>query len=442
MSDWIDNVPAGWSELPLKRWVDQRITDGPHETPVLVDEGVPFVSAEAIQDGRIVFEKQRGFISAEAHRVYCRKCKPMRGDILLCKSGATTGKLGMVETDDEFSIWSPLALIRAHWQKADPRFLFYALQSSYIQNQIQRRWSVGTQPNIGMGVIETLSVVGPSKREQREIGDFLNRETARIDSLIAKNRRFLELIEERSTSEVVSVLTGQTRSPSKVSGTEWIGNVPATWEVLPIARTTHLAETGPFGSQLHAGDYEPGGVPVINPVHLREGKIEPDENSAVSTETAARLRRHQLAEGDLVLARRGEVGRCAIVSSREVGWLCGTGSMKLRLKPGHDPQYLNLLMATPGPQEQLLLHSVGSTMPNINPTIMSRLVVPVPPQNDRTAIVNEVTEIRRTAQKLKEKIDSAIEYLVEYRSALISAAVTGQIDVRNYRPQEAAALCQ
>ena len=91
--EWLGAIPAYWTGLPLKRWVAAKITDGPHETPELLPNGVDFISAEAVSEGKIDFEKRRGFISPELHTQYSRKCKPVRDDILICKSGATTGKL-------------------------------------------------------------------------------------------------------------------------------------------------------------------------------------------------------------------------------------------------------------------------------------------------------------------------------------------------------------
>lgn len=113
--------------------------------------------------------------------------------------------------------------------------------------------------------------------------------------------------------------------------------------------------------------------------------------------------------------------------------------MKVRLKAGHCPEYFNLLMGAAGPLDQLLLASVGSTMPNINPTILARLLVPVPPGQEQSEIVTEVASIRNRANKLKMQVKAGIDSLRKYRSALISATVTGQIDVRNYRAQGVAA---
>ena len=109
--EWLGEIPAHWTGLPLKRWVATKITDGPHETPELLPNGIDFISAEAVSEGVIDFERRRGFISPELHAHYSRKCKPVRDDILICKSGATTGKLAKVNTDIDFSIWSPLAIV-------------------------------------------------------------------------------------------------------------------------------------------------------------------------------------------------------------------------------------------------------------------------------------------------------------------------------------------
>ncbi len=207
--EWLGEVPAHWRGMPLKRWVAIKITDGPHETPEILPDGVPFISAEAVQDGRINFELKRGYISEELHRQYCRKCRPKREDLFLCKSGATTGKLAIVDTDEEFSVWSPLAQIRANTQIAMPRFLFHALQAEYIQDQIRRGWSAGTQPNIGMGIIEMIFVVAPPLEEQRVIVSVIDRETAKIDTLIAKVREGIEKLKEYRTALISAAVTGK-----------------------------------------------------------------------------------------------------------------------------------------------------------------------------------------------------------------------------------------
>lgn len=208
-SQWLRTMPSHWQGLPLKRLVATPITDGPHETPALVAEGVPFLSAEAVSNGQLDFALMRGFISLDDHRLFCRKCKPRRDDVLLCKSGATTGKVAIVITDEEFSVWSPLALIRAHPKKLLPRFIYHAITSRYVQTQIQNLWSVGTQPNIGMNVIERLWIAVPPIEEQAAIARWIDSSLNESDDMVAHLARSMSLLREYRQALISEAVAGR-----------------------------------------------------------------------------------------------------------------------------------------------------------------------------------------------------------------------------------------
>ncbi len=207
--EWLGDVPEHWVTPPLKRIVAIPVTDGPHETPEILDEGIPFVSAEAIRFNKIDFSRKRGFISESEHRRFCLKYHPKRNDIYMIKSGATTGNLAIVETDEEFSIWSPLAVIRVHKKKADARFVLAAMNSKEFQTSVQLFWSFGTQQNIGMNVIENLPVPLPPVLEQQAIAAFLDHETAKIDTLSAKVLTAIERLKEYRTALISAAVTGK-----------------------------------------------------------------------------------------------------------------------------------------------------------------------------------------------------------------------------------------
>lgn len=207
--DWLGEIAAHWRAIPLKHLVSTPITDGPHETPEILDEGIPFVSAEAISGGRINFERIRGHISVEDHHRYSKKYKPKRGDIYMVKSGATTGRVAMVETDAEFNIWSPLAAIRCDPRLADRDFVFLYLQSREYQAAVALSWSFGTQQNIGMGVIQDLAVPVPPLSEQRAIAAFLKSGTAALDLLVAKVEAAIERLQEYRIALVTAAVTGK-----------------------------------------------------------------------------------------------------------------------------------------------------------------------------------------------------------------------------------------
>jgi type I restriction enzyme S subunit len=206
---WLGDVPRHWQVLPLKRWVTAKITDGPHETPPLLDDGVYFMSAESMVDGHFDFNRRRGFISRNQHEVYCRKCRPRRDDVFMCKSGATTGKVSIVETDREFSVWSPLALIRVDGRRALPRLFYLVLQADYVQRQVQNTWSYGTQPNLSMAAMERLAVALPSIEEQRLLLEHLGHETQAVTAAVDSARREIDLLREYRTRLVADVVTGK-----------------------------------------------------------------------------------------------------------------------------------------------------------------------------------------------------------------------------------------
>lgn len=130
--EWADKIPIDWAALSLKFVTSSKVKDGPHETPKFIDDGVPFFSVDSIQDHQVVFEGCR-FISSEDHERFSLKCRPRKGDVLLGKA-ASVGKVAYVNTDKEFNVWSPLAVITPKSEETG-RFIFYSLQSALLQAQ-------------------------------------------------------------------------------------------------------------------------------------------------------------------------------------------------------------------------------------------------------------------------------------------------------------------
>jgi type I restriction enzyme S subunit len=206
---WLGDVPAHWCVLPLKLIVSTPITDGPHETPTFLDDGVPFVSAEAVSGGVVNFDKIRGYISESDHRRYSLKYKPQVGDIYMIKSGATTGMTAIVEEDCEFNIWSPLAAIRCNRDRADPRFVLYALRSRNFQESVTLHWTFGTQQNIGMGSLGDLPIALPPIAEQWEIAGHLLDDESVLKTLGVEAEAAIELLRERRAALITAAVTGQ-----------------------------------------------------------------------------------------------------------------------------------------------------------------------------------------------------------------------------------------
>ena len=162
-----------WNHVKILDMLSQPITDGPHTTPQFVQNGVPFISVDSIWEGKIHFEKRRGYITEEFDEECCKKYKPQKNDVYMVKSGSTTGKVAFVDTDIRFNIWSPLAAMRVN-EKNSARFLFYLLQTERVQKQVKAKSSHGSQPNLGMRELEQFEVDIPPLDVQNRIVNVLD----------------------------------------------------------------------------------------------------------------------------------------------------------------------------------------------------------------------------------------------------------------------------
>ena len=207
--EWLGEVPEHWMTPSSKHLLEIPITDGPHETPNFVDDGVPFISAEAISKGKIDFDKKRGYITPELNAIYSKKYSPKIEDIYMVKSGATTGKVAMVETTEEFNIWSPLAVFRCNKNKVLPKFLLAVFNSSHFYDALVLNWSYGTQQNIGMGVLSNIEIPCPPLKEQAEIIQHLDAQNTKFDKLISTQSQLIEKLKEYRSSIISHAVTGK-----------------------------------------------------------------------------------------------------------------------------------------------------------------------------------------------------------------------------------------
>lgn len=198
---------------------------------------------------------------------------------------------------------------------------------------------------------------------------------------------------------------------------------PPNWEKVRLAEIAHELCTGPFGSALHKQDYVSGGIPLINPSHLRNGLIQPEADVSVTHETSERLSSYRLSNGDIILARRGEVGRCAIVTAKEEGWLCGTGSFFLKLPTMIDRDFLYLLFQSPDIRRYLSEGAVGATMVNLNQRILVMMPIGLPPLPEQSRIVAAVASLTALCDRLRERLAARRALSAKLATALTESAL-------------------
>ena len=171
------------------------------------------------------------------------------------------------------------------------------------------------------------------------------------------------------------------------------GSLPGGWETTTLGLACERGggdiQTGPFGSQLHASDYVPAGIPSIMPQNIGDNRINTEGIARITPEDASRLSRYLLREGDIVYSRRGDVERRALIRELEDGWLCGTGCLLVRFgEGGVDPKYASYFLGHPGVREWITRHAHGATMRNLNTAILSACPFVVPPNDEQCAIAH------------------------------------------------------
>lgn len=200
-----------------------------------------------------------------------------------------------------------------------------------------------------------------------------------------------------------------------------VGVIPEDWAAVPLGNLCAF-KTGPFGSALHKSDYTSGGIPLVNPMHILDGKIVPSDDMTITVQAARNLSEFLLRRGDIVIGRRGDMGRCAVVLAAEDGWLCGTGSMIVRTGAASEPAFFQRVLSSPSAIGRITETSVGSTMVNLNQGTLRGLVVQAPPVEEQRAIAAALSD----ADALIASLDALINKKRDLKQAAIRQLLTGK----------------
>lgn len=431
----IGNVPDTWTVNKTLRCLDMPITDGPHETPSAVDEidGIPFVSAEAVScgNGSIDFEHIWGFISKEYYKECCKKYIPRIDDIYMIKSGATTGKVAIVDTERIFTIWSPLAVFRANTFIIKPKYLFYFLQSPMYLSQVELGWNYGTQQNIGMRALEQLYISYPSLTEQQQIVHFLDRKCTAIDTAIEKTKKSIEKLEEYKKAVITKAVTKgiDPNAKMKDSGVEWIGEIPEAWDVIKLKYL--LKDSMKYGATETGIEYS-----EELPRYIRITDITPDnklKDSGKLSLTEQQAEKYLLKEDTILFARSGATVGKTFLYKTEYGRAAFAGYM-ISAIPNNDKllaTWLYYYTLSFSYADWVNRSFLQATIQNIGADKYSNLLISLPCINKQSEIVKYLDDKCAMFDAAIKKKKKAIEKWEEYKKSLIYYAVTGKIDCRN-----------
>ena len=421
--DWIGQIPEEWEVRPIKNIVETPVTDGPHETPVLYETGIPFLSAEAVKDGILDFNYKRGYISLRDHERFKKKVSPKKDDIFIVKSGATTGNVGIVTTDEIFDIWSPLALIRNTKIVAIQKYIYFYLLSTIFKAQVEFNWSFGTQQNIGMGVIERIKVILPPVSEQQKIVEVLDKKTAQLDKAkVLLEEQIQKLKDYRASLIYETVTKGLDKTvPLKDSGIDWIGQVPEGWGVKRLKDYVDF-QTGTTPPQSIGVNQERKGVCWFKPGDFSDESI--DLTSAENYITSEIVNQQKLSvypEKTILVVGIASIGK---VGYSENSSYSNQQITALKVIGQIFPKYLAYFMFSSG--QYIRETALYTVVPIINNQYLSSLKIVLPNLEEQESIVEYLDRQIMQINKMIVIKNEQIKNINKQRQTLIYDYVTGK----------------
>ena len=263
----------------------------------------------------------------------------------------------------------------------DSLYFYYFMCNVDLQNYCEST----TVPSVRKTRIAEIEIPLPPLDEQRRIAAVLDK----VSGLIAKRREQLDKLDELVKARFVEMFGDPVSNPYN-------------WEKVPLSELADI-RIGPFGSLLHKEDYIEGGHPLVNPSHIIDGKIVIDEKLTVSHQKYIELEAYHLKAGDVVMGRRGEMGRCAVVSQE--GLLCGTGSLLIRPKGKVTADYIQKIISFPSFKKMIEDMAVGQTMPNLNVPIVSAFKIIKPPMQVQENYYTFVTQVDKSKLTIQQSLD-------------------------------------
>lgn len=421
--DWIGDVPAHWAVEPLKR------------SFAVVGGSTPQSDEAAYWDGEVVWVTPADLSRLSSMYVADSIRKITNDGLNSC--GSTLVPSGSVVLSTRAPIGS-LAIAtttlctnqgcKSLVPSAGASSLYFAYVLLSATMPLNLRGKGTTFLELSADELATFRVPHPPHEEQVAIAAFLDREIAKIDALIAEQEKLIALLAEKRQATISHAVTRglNPNAPMKDSGVAWLGEVPTHWGVGVLTRIAERVVVGIAEAATHA--YRDDGVPILRSTNVRAGRLV-GEVLRIAPEFAAERGSKLISAGDLVTVRTGNAGVTAVVPRELDQCQCFT-MLITTLESMHSPTYYCYWMNSEAAVRYFQLEGWGTAQVNISVPILKALPVVIPPFEEQEAIVKFLGAETDRVDALRSEAERAIVLLKERRSALIAAAVTGQIDVR------------
>jgi len=438
--DWLGKIPEHWQQKWLGLLAVESRTafvDGPFGSDLkssdYQDEGVPLIQLNNIRDGQHVLRNMK-FISEEKRNELSRH-SAFPGDIVIAKMADPVARSAIVSDEfSEYVIVADCVKMTPDLASVDLSFLIWAINSDCVRIGAGRMSSGVTGIRINLGQVKKLRIPYPPLREQTQIARFLDHETARIDALIEEQQRLIELLKEKRQAVISHAVTKglDPTVPMKDSGVEWLGEMPAHWEVKQLKHVVDPNTSITYGI-VQAGPEFEGGIPYIRTSDMSGEELPISGYPLTSPEIDESYARSRVRPGDIVMSIRASVGKCLPVPDELKVANLTQGTAKISAGQGITRNFLLAFLNAEATQNYFDLMAKGATFKEITLDALRRTPVLLPPAGEQIKIDQFVARHTSLLDDTCKQAIQSVSLLQERRSALISAAVTGKIDVRGWQ---------
>ena len=420
---WLGDIPEHWEVKRFKFLLSEPFKYGANEAAEIDDPNLPrYIRITDVKDDGNLRDDTFRSLPEEIAKDYILE----ESDILLARSGATVGKTFIYRKS-----WGKAAyagyLIRARVSgQNNSNFIYKFLQSKLYWDWVKSIFIQATIQNISAEKYSNLFITIPPLNEQEKIAQFLDYKTKQIDELIKKKETLIEKLDEKRTAVISHAVTKGLDSsvPMKDSCIEWLGEIPKHWKVKRLKNIASCNDES-LGENT-APDFEIEYVDISS-VDLVSG-IRHYEN--MTFEKAPSRARRKVQDGDTIISTvRTYLKSIAAIKQPPINLIVSTGFAVIRPKININSNYIGYLLQSEGFVGKVVSNSVGVSYPAINSSVLISLPVVEPPINEQQKIAQFLDYKTAQIDKQKAKIKQAIELLKEYRTSLITNAVTGKIDV-------------
>jgi len=435
--DWLSSLPSGWKLSPLKSLATFSGGGTPSkDNPNYWNGDIPWVSPKDMKTSKISSTIDN--VTEIAVKQSSTNLLKEGALLMVVRSGILQHSIPVAINSVPVTLNQDMKALRFN-SRLSVEYAMYVISGN--QKLLLFLWGKqgATVESIEQEYLANTFFPVPSISEQEKIVNFLDHETAKIDTLIEKQQQLIQLLKEKRQAVISHAVTKglNPNAPMKDSGVEWLGNVPEHWGIGKIKNLSLVISKGTTPSTMGA-EFESSGIRFLKAENIGKGFYAASQPEFyISKQTDEQLARSRLKDKDvLVIIAGATTGQASLMTEELLPANTNQAVSFIRPLNSVYSEYISYWLSTEYSQSNIWQNAVQAAQPNLSMETLGNIYIPIPPEKEVRSLILEIQKQLLRFAKVIENAEQAIQFMQERRTALISAAVTGKIDVRDWQAQQ------